>query len=273
MNRNSRFFAMLAIMFVLILLSTMTSGCGTQIQSGHHGVKYYKFGAGTAMGRIYPEGFQWHFPWNSFFVYKTQLQSKSEQLHVLSKDGASIGLDVSIWYRPITEKIDSLQISIGPGYYNVVVAPALRGEARAIVGRFTPEEIYSTKREEIASEILNGIKQLVANKFVFIENVLVRNVALPPNVSEAINLKLAAEQDAQKMVFMLQKERQEADRKKIEAQGIKEFNRIVSQGLNAPYLKWKGIEATKELAQSPNTKVVIIGNSENGLPLILGGDK
>jgi regulator of protease activity HflC (stomatin/prohibitin superfamily) len=273
MQRNSKFVWMLAIMFAIILLSTMTSGCGTQIPSGHHGIKYYKFGKGTAMGRIYPEGFQWHFPWNSFFVYSTQIQSRSEQLHVLSKDGASISMDVSIWYRPIIEKLDSLQITVGPRYYDVVVAPAVRGEARAIVGRYTPEEIYSTKREEIASDILNGVKGLVKNKFVYIENILVRNVVLPQNVSDAINLKLAAEQDAQKMVFMLQKERQEAERKKIEAEGIKEFNRIVSQGLNEPYLKWKGIEATKELAASPNTKIIVIGNSETGLPIILGGEK
>jgi len=273
MRSNSRFLAMLAIMFILIMLATMTSGCGTQIPSGHHGVKYYKFGAGTAMGRIYPEGFQWHVPWNSFFIYRTQIQSRTEKLEVLSKDGASIGLDVSIWYRPIIEKLDSLQVSVGPRYYDVVVAPALRGEARAIVGRFTPEEIYSTKREEIASEILKGIKNLVGNKFVFVENILVRNVVLPKNVSDAINLKLAAEQEAQKMVYLLQKERQEAERKQIEAEGIRQFTRIVAQGLTPQYLKWKGIEATKDLAESPNTKIVVIGNPETGLPIILGGGK
>ncbi|MBD3170111.1 MAG: prohibitin family protein [candidate division Zixibacteria bacterium] len=264
---------MFAIMLLFILVSTMTSGCGTQIDSGHHGVKYYKFGSGTKLGKIYPEGFQWHFPWNSFFVYNTKLQTRIEELHVLSKDGASIGMDVSIWYRPIVEKLDSLQVTVGPRYYDVVVAPALRGEARAIVGRFTPEEIYSTKREEISGDILAGVKKLLANKFIYIDDILIRNVELPPNVSEAINLKLAAEQDAQKMKFLLQKERQEAERKKIEAEGIKEFNRIVSQGLNQPYLRWKGIEATKELAQSQNTKVIIIGNSKDGLPVILGDTK
>lgn len=273
MPRNNRFVIMIAAMILFLLISAMTSGCGTQIQSGHHGVKYYKFGSGTKMGRIYPEGFQWHFPWNSFFIYRTQVQTRAEQLHVLSKDGASIGLDVSVWYRPIIEKLDSLQITVGPQYYDVVVAPALRGEARSIVGRYTPEEIYSTKREEISSEILKGIANLLKNKFVFVENILIRNVVLPQNVSDAINLKLAAEQEAQKMVFLLQKERQEAERKKIEAEGIKEFNRIVSQGLNDPYLKWKGIEATKELAQSPNAKIVIIGSSDTGLPIILGETK
>ncbi|MBD3233846.1 MAG: prohibitin family protein [candidate division Zixibacteria bacterium] len=273
MQRNGRFIVILAIMFALVLLATMTSGCGTQIPSGHHGVKYYKFGSGTAMGKIYPEGFQWHFPWNSFFVYQTQIQSHMEELHILSKDGASITLEVSVWYRPIIEHLDSLQVTVGPRYYAVVVMPALRGEARSIVGRYTPEQIYSSKRDEIASEMLKGVKQLVGNKFIFVENIMIRNVILPKNVSEAIDQKLAAEQDAQKMVFLLQKERQEAERKKIEADGIREFNRIVAQGLTESYLKWKGIEATKELATSPNTKVVVIGNPETGLPIILGGQK
>lgn len=273
MQRNGRFVVMLAIMFGIISLSTMSSGCGTQIPSGHNGVKFYKFGAGTVMGRVYLEGFQWHFPWNSFFIYQTQIQSRTEDLHILSKDGASISLEVSVWYRPISDKIDSLQIAVGPRYYDVVVAPALRGEARTIVGRFTPEEIYSSKREEIASAMLVGVKSLVADKFVLVENILIRNVELPRNVTDAINLKLAAEQDAQKMVYLLQKERQEAERKKIEAAGIREFTRVVAQGLTSQYLKWKGIEATKELAASPNTKIVIIGNPETGLPIILGGDR
>ncbi len=273
MQRNGRFLAILGVLIVLVLASTLTSGCGTQIPSGYHGVKYYKFGKGTEMGKIYPEGFQWHFPWNSFFIYKTQVQTKTETLNILSKDGASIKLDVSVWYRPVISKLDSLQVTVGPRYYDVVVSPALRGQARTIVGRYTPEEIYSTKREEIASEILSGVKSLLKDKYAYVENILVRDVVLPKNVSDAINEKLAAEQQAQKMVFVLQKERQEAERKKIEAQGIREFTRIVAQGLTNPYLKWKGIEATKDLAESNNTKIVIIGNPKNGLPIILGGEK
>jgi len=248
-------------------------GCGTRIPSGHNGVKYYQFREGTQMGRIYGEGLNWHLPWNSFFVYKTQTDERREDLHVLSADGASIGLEASIWFRPIVNKLDSLQITIGLNYYEVVIGPALRGEARSIVGRYKPDEIYSTKREIIASEILEAIQNLLKDKYIEVQNIIIRNVILPKNVTDAINLKLAADQAQQKMKFVLLKETQEAERKRIEARGIADFQRIITQGLSKNLLLWKGIEATEKLAASPNSKVVVIGSGESGLPLILGGEK
>jgi prohibitin 1 len=258
---------------ILALLGTLLVGCGTNIPSGHHGVKYMRFRGGTQMGKIHGEGFRWHMPWNSFFVYKTQTDERREELHILSADGASIELETSIWFRPIVEKLDSLQITVGPNYYAVVVGPALRGEARGIVGRYKPDEIYSTKREIIASEILEMASKVMKEKFVDVENVIIRNVILPPKITEAINEKLAADQAQQRMQFVLLKETQEAERKRIEAKGIADFQRIITQGLTKNLLRWKGIEATEKLAESPNTKVVVIGSSESGLPLILGGEK
>jgi regulator of protease activity HflC (stomatin/prohibitin superfamily) len=258
---------------ILALLGTLLVGCGTNIPSGHHGVKYMRFRGGTQMGKIHGEGFKWHMPWNSIFVYKTQTDERREELHILSADGASIELEASIWFRPIVEKLDSLQITVGPNYYAVVVGPALRGEARSIVGRYKPDEIYSTKREIIASEILEMASKVMTDKFVDVENVIIRNVVLPPKITEAINEKLAADQAQQRMEFVLLKETQEAERKRIEARGIADFQRIITQGLTKNLLLWKGIEATEKLAQSPNSKVVVIGSSESGLPLILGGEK
>jgi regulator of protease activity HflC (stomatin/prohibitin superfamily) len=258
---------------ILALLGTLLVGCGTNIPSGHHGVKYMRFRGGTQMGKIHGEGFRWHMPWNSFFVYKTQTDERREELHILSADGASIELEASIWFRPIVEKLDSLQVTVGPNYYAVVVGPALRGEARSIVGRYKPDEIYSTKREIIASEILEMASKVMTEKFVDVENVIIRNVVLPPKITEAINEKLAADQAQQRMEFVLLKETQEAERKRIEARGIADFQRIITQGLTKNLLLWKGIEATERLAQSPNSKVVVIGSSESGLPLILGGEK
>ena len=258
---------------VVIGFSFLLVGCGTRIPSGHNGVKYYQFRKGTQMGKIYGEGFNWHLPWNSFFIYKTQTDERREDLHVLSADGASIGLESSIWFRPIVNKLDSLQITIGLNYYEVVIGPALRGEARSIVGRYKPDEIYSTKREIIASEILDAIQNLLEDKYIEVQNIIIRNVILPKNVTDAINLKLAADQAQQKMKFVLLKETQEAERKRIEARGIADFQRIITQGLTKNLLRWKGIEATEKLAQSPNTKIVVIGSGESGLPLILGGEK
>ncbi|MEE9443662.1 MAG: prohibitin family protein [candidate division Zixibacteria bacterium] len=256
----------------LLLAGLFMVGCGTQVPSGHRGVKYYKFGEGTEMGTIYDEGFNWHLPWNSIYVYKTQLDERKEDLQILSSDGASISLEVSIWFKPIPEKLDSLQKTIGQRYYSSVVATAIRGVGRSVVGKYKPEEIYSTKREIIASEILTEMQNILTDKFVNIENIIIRNVGLPPRITEAINAKLAADQEQQKMKFTLLKEQQEAERKKIEAKGIADFQKIVSSGITPMLLKWKGIEATENLANSPNTKVVIIGSSKDGLPLILGGD-
>jgi regulator of protease activity HflC (stomatin/prohibitin superfamily) len=263
---------LLPVLLVLILISGLT-GCGTQVPSGHRGVFYSKFGDGTEMGKIYPEGFNWHLPWNSIFVYKIQLDEQREDLHVLSSDGASIGLEVTVWFRPIDQKLDSLQLSIGPNYYNVAVAPALRGVARSIAGKFKPEEIYSTKREEIAAAIIGEMQSMMSSRFISIENVIIRNVGLPPKISEAINAKLEASQDAQKMEFVLLKEKQEAERKRIEAKGIADFQKIVASGVTPSLLTWKGIEATQKLAESPNSKIVIIGNSKDGLPVILDTGK
>jgi regulator of protease activity HflC (stomatin/prohibitin superfamily) len=245
---------------------------GTAVFSGHHAVKYSKFGKGTKMGSIYGEGWKWKLPWDSFFVYKTQLDERKEDLQVLSSDGATIELEVSLWFRPLIEKIDSLQITVGQDYYNVIVGSALRGEARAVAGRYKPEELYSTKRELIAREILEAIQKLVESKFVHLDNIIIRNVIIPKRISDAIDEKLAADQAAQKMQFVLKRERQEAERKRIEAKGIADFQRIVSAGLTKSLLEWKGIEATEKLAESPNAKVVIIGAGESGLPVILGRD-
>lgn len=263
---------LLPLLIILVLVSGII-GCGTQVPSGHRGVFFYKFGDGTEMGKIYPEGFNWHFPWNSLYVYKIQLEERREDLHVLSADGASIGLEVTIWFRPIFDKLDSLQVTIGPNYFNIAVAPALRGVARSVVGNYKPEEIYSSKREAIATDILREMKNLMTEKFISVENIIIRNVQLPQKITDAINAKLAADQEQQQMEYVLLKETQEAERKRIEAKGIADFQKIVASGVTPSLLTWKGIEATQKLAESPNSKVIIIGNSKDGLPVILDTGK
>ncbi|MCP4685513.1 MAG: prohibitin family protein [bacterium] len=260
-------------LLLIVIFALSSWGCGTQVPSGHRGVFYSKFGDGTEFGNIYPEGFAWHLPWNSMFVYRTQVQERKESLTVLSSDGASIRLEVSILYRPDAGKIDSLQVEIGPNYYNDVVAPNLRGIARGVAGRYKPEEIYSTKRDEMAASILSELTAELAMKWVAIENVLVRDVVIPAKISEAINFKLTADQEAQKMQFTIEKEKLEAERKRIEAGGIADFQKIVSAGITNSYLKWKGIEATQRIAESPNSKVIMVGNSSEGMPVILSADK
>lgn len=267
-NRNFKSLPLLLV--VIMALSAI--GCGTQIPSGHRGIFFSKFGSGTEFGNIYREGFNWHMPYNSIFVYKVQIQESKEGLTVLSSDGATMRIEVSILYRPQAEKLDSLQVVIGPNYYQVSIAPAIRGVARSVAGRYTPEQIYSSKREEVAQAIIDELRAAMADKYVVIENVVMRDVQIPIKISEAINEKLAMAQEAERMKFTIERERLEADRKKIEAQGIADFQRIISQGITASYLKWKGIEATQEIAKSPNSKIIIIGNDAGSLPIILSAD-
>jgi len=258
---------------VIAVMALMMVGCGTQVPSGHKGVFYSQFGGGTQFGKIYGEGFNWHLPWNKMIVYRTQIQEQKENLTVLSSDGATIRMEVSILYMPDPTKLDSLQVEVGENYYNNIVAPNIRGIARGVAGRFKPEEIYSTKRDEVASEILQGLTAEVAKRWIVVQNVLIRDVEIPAKISEAINFKLTADQEAQKMQFTIEKERLEADRKRIEAQGIADFQTIVAAGITPSYLKWKGIEATQKLAESPNSKIIMVGNSSGGMPVILSADR
>jgi len=260
-------------LLILAVLALGLVGCGTEVPSGHRGVFYSKFGGGTQFGDITGEGFAWHLPWNSMIVYQIQTQERKELLNVLSSDGATIGLEMSILYHPVMSKLDSLQVTIGQNYYDVKVAPTVRGIARSVAGQYTPEEIYSTDREQVTLQIKEQLTEQMVENYVVVEDVLMRDVRIPETISKAINFKLTADQEAQRMQFTIEKEKLEADRKRIEAKGIADFQEIVSAGITESLLKWKGIEATQNLAESQNTKIVIIGNSEGDLPIILSGDK
>jgi regulator of protease activity HflC (stomatin/prohibitin superfamily) len=211
--------------------------------------------------------------WNSVIVYDTRVHEMKEQLTVISSNGLTMQVDASIRYRPELEELYELQTTIGPDYDQKVIGPVVRSEARKVFGRYQPEEIYSTKREEIERQIYDEVLKALKGKHVVVEAILVRDVLLPETIKTAIADKLAEEQRSQKMRFTLDKERQEATRKKVEADGIATYQSIVRQGLTAEYLQWKGIEATQAIATSPNTKVVIVGGGKAGLPVILQTDK
>jgi regulator of protease activity HflC (stomatin/prohibitin superfamily) len=206
------------------------------------------------------------------FVYRIQTQERKENLTMLSSDGATIKMEVSVLFRPEPAKLDSLQVTIGRNYYDDVVAPTMRSVARDIAGRYTPEEIYSSKRDEVTKEIADRMANQMVERFVNVQNVLIRDVTIPDKISEAINFKLTAAQEAEKMKFTIEREKLEADRKRVEAQGIADFQKIISAGITPSYLKWKGIEATMELSRSANTKIVMVGNDGASLPVILSAE-
>jgi len=242
------------------------------VESGHRGIVFKSLSGGTSR-EVLTEGLHVMPAWNSVIVYDTRVHEMKEQLAVISSNGLTMQVDASIRYRPEVTELFELQTTIGPDYDQKVIGPVVRSEARKVFGRYQPEEIYSTKREEIERQIYDEVLKALKGKHVVVEAILVRDVLLPETIKTAIADKLAEEQRSQKMKFTLDKERQEATRKKVEADGIATYQSIVRQGLTAEYLQWKGIEATQAIATSTNTKVVIVGGGRAGLPVVLQTDK
>ncbi len=265
MRRTLLAFSLLAMPFL--------PGCRCPVvDSGHRGIVFKSLGGGTSK-EVIGEGLHVMAPWNSVIVYDTRVHEMKETLIVISSNGLTMQVDTSIRYRPKAEELFELQTTMGPDYAGKVMAPVIRSEARKVFGRYQPEEIYSTKREQIEAQIYTEVTRALEGKHVVVEAILVRDVNLPEAIKTAIADKLAEEQRAQKMQFTLERERQEAQRKQVEAEGIAKYQSIVRQGLTPEYLQWKWIEATQQLAQSPNAKVVIVGGGKGGLPLILQGER
>lgn len=204
---------------------------------------------------------------------------RDDAITALSSDGLRMPLDVTVAYRLVPEDAAWVYRNLGRDFEDKLVRPATRTVVREATSKFTSQEAYASEREALALEMQHLLTARIATildqyegwegRGFIIQQVMLRNVDLPPKVKEAIEEKLAAEQEALRMRFVLEKEGQEAERKRIEAQGIADFQRIVSEGISEPLLRWKGIEATMEVARSDNAKVVIVGGGDDGLPVIL----
>lgn len=190
-----------------------------------------------------------------------------DAIRVLSKDGLEVIIDLSVLFRVTPEKAPSLLTSIGTGYKDVVIRPITRTRIRDNAVYYDAVSLYSSKRDEFQTRIYQSIEKDFRERGLFLEQLLVRNIVLPQSVKETIEGKINAEQEAQKMTFVLDKERQEAERKRVEAQGIADYQRIINTGLSEKQLQYEQIKAYSQLANSPNAKVIIMGNGKN--PVIL----
>lgn len=277
-------------------------GTVTIVSPGHVGVKVL-FGKvhGVIEGRYYSEGFHVVNPFASIEKMSVRTQklemgkatgeddddsgvgSTTRIVSALAADGVNLDLDVTGLFRLNPKWAPWVYQKFGDNYIDAIVIPSLRAGIRIGSSQFKATDAYSTQREALANRILTAsqaeLQKVVVRhesmgeeEPIFFENVLVRNVGLPKKMTDAIETKMAAEQEAERMHYVLAREQQEAERKKIEAQGIQDFQAIVSKGITPTLLKWKGIEATQLLAESPNTKIVVIGAGDDGLPLILGGN-
>lgn len=273
MDKSKQALARIALLagVAIILIVMLSSSIFLTIGAGEKGVLFKKFNGGLEIDEIYDQGFHVIAPWNTMYVYNVREQLKEEKLNVISSDGLNIEVDVSCRFHPRHDKIGHLHDEIGENYGDLIVKDLIRTTVRKVVGTYKPEELYSTKRDEIEKEIEESLRNYLNEKNVVLQSVFVRSIKLPVVIETAIQDKLKQQQEAEKYVFKIDLERKEKERKMIEAEGIKEFQRIVSEGISDKLLRWKGIEATQDLAKSDNAKVVIIGNSADGLPLILGG--
>jgi len=242
----------------------------TVIPAGHVGVKDF---FGSVSSSILSPGIGMVMPFTRVVKMSVQTQEIKEQADVPSKEGLILNLEVSLLFQLDPSKAVDIYKTVGQDYLGTIVEPQFRSAIREITASYEAKALYSAEREKISGEILGLFKRIAGERGIMVQQVLLRKIGLPPVVANAIQEKLRREQEAEQMKFVLQKEQQEAERKRIEAQGIADFQKIVAAGISSQLLEWKGIEATEKLAASPNTKIVVIGNPKSGLPIILSGEK
>ncbi len=257
-------------MIAAVLFMILTSTTFITINPGQKGVKFKKFSGGLEKEIIYDQGFHVVAPWNDLIVYDVRINEANEEMDVLSKNGLPIKISLSYRYAPIGDKIGYLHDEVGSNYLGRIVEPEIKAATREVIGEYLPEELYSSKREAIQDEIFDRTQESVGKKYVNLDAILISSVQLPPKLENAIEKKLEEEQLSFEYEYKLDRERKEAERKIIEAQAKADANQILNASLTDKILRDKGIEATLELAASPNSKVVIVGSGKDGLPLILG---
>jgi regulator of protease activity HflC (stomatin/prohibitin superfamily) len=295
---------MMCLLVVVVLwpyvVITVPSGKVGVLWKRFNGIDIYCWcwvGRGTVLDprELREEGLHIIWPWDRLYLYDLRLQSNTQTYNAISKDGVSVGAEISVRYQLLHNSVAVLHKFIGPDYLSSVIEPEIGSQAREVIAQYTAEEVY-TSREAIQKEIRDNAQRSLAanlNKLVqpeameqpdprhyneFLQNAiqildtLVLSIELPPEIVAAINRQTEQYYMINEYKFRVQREAEESKRKQIEADGIAAFQKTVSQGISDSYLRWRGIEATLALAQSPNTKIVIIGSGKDGLPIILGND-
>jgi len=247
-------------------MAALASGCVT-IGPGRAGV-LWRASNGT-QPELYGEGLHSLAFWNRMDVYDLRSMNHDEKLTVIAVNGLAMELDASVRYRIIPTEVVALQREVGPTYYETILEPMLRSEARRVIGRYTPEELYSTKRDVIEREIREELRTKIGGRHLELEAVLIRNIKLPDAIREAIDKKLAAEQEVLKMKYVLDIARGTAEQRRLEAHGIADYNKLIAASLSQPILEFERIRQLGRLAESPNSKTVIMGQSNGATPVML----
>lgn len=241
------------------------------IHPGELGVLWRRLGSGTVIETVYREGMHVILPFNKMYVYNIRKQQFSDTIDVLTIDGLTVKVKYTVRYYLEKDTLPQLHQRIGPDYVNVAVRPDVKSVIRTMFGQYKPEQIY-TSQKAIQVRISEQSKILLSGRFVTLDDVPIELITLPAKITEAIETKMVQQQKEEEYVYRLSIAQKEAERQRIESSGIRLYNDTVNQSLTPAVLKWHGIQATQELAKSPNAKTVVIGSGSSGLPLILGKD-
>lgn len=265
----------------LVLVAALSPRIFITIEAGHEGALFKRFQGGTDVEQAYDEGFHVVWPWNTMYIYDVRFQNQSSKFDAHTSDGLNLLADVAFRYRVTRRNVPLLHKYIGPDYVEKLILPSLGARVREEVSRHTPEEVYSTKRLEIQQRIRDGMRRefemdpeadtlLQRVEFVELDEIFLRNVELPDSLQKSMVEKNQQLQMMLEYDYRIEREKKESERKRIEAEGIRQFQDIVKDGITDRYLMWKGIDATLQLAQSPNSKVIVVGSGKTGLPILLG---
>lgn len=266
-QKNETTFAMLGIAVALFIALLQ---CFTVIPAGHTGVIDF---LGYVSDNTLKPGVNLVNPMANVEKMSVKTQELKETMNVPSEEGLGVELEISLLFKLNPDKANEIYKTVGPNYSEIILTPQFRSVVRGVTAKYEAKALYTASREKLAGEIVSELEKLVGPRGITIEQAALRQIILPARLTQSIEEKLQAEQESQRMEFILTREKQEADRKRIEAKGIADFQEIVSKGISEQLLKWKGIEATEKLANSQNSKIVIIGSGKDGLPIILGSDK
>jgi regulator of protease activity HflC (stomatin/prohibitin superfamily) len=261
----------LAVISLFVLLG-LSSSIFYTLNATERAIIFYKFSDGLDKENVIQPGFHMKAPWNDLIVFEVSEITSEENMDINDKNGLPIHVDVTVRYTPYGDKIGHIYEKFRTDYVNRLVIPEVRSMTRQVLARYTAEEIYSTKRAEVENTVKSETEKVLNANFIEAKAVLIRSIKLPDQIRMAIESKLQQEQEALAYQYRLDKEKSEAERKRIAAEGEARANNIVNSSLSDKLLKMRGIEATLELAKSPNTKVIVVGSGEDGMPLILGGN-
>ncbi|QEP43915.1 prohibitin family protein [Ectothiorhodospiraceae bacterium BW-2] len=256
-------------LFTLIVVAFFFNSILVTIHPGEAGVLYRRLTTGTQTDYIYPEKLHFVLPWNTMYVYSVRVQTIRHELTVLTKKGLPVTLYLAIRFRPEYDMLGVLHKNVGPDYVDRILVPQIESVLRKNIGQLNPEDVYTNKEGILTNILLLAIEETMRH-FIVVEDIIITKLDLPEDIRLAIEKKLVEEQTLQKYDFTIEVAKKEAVRKQIEAEGIKNYQEIVTETLSDKLIRWQGIQATLELSTSNNAKVVVIGAGEEGLPIILG---